>query len=407
MARAGFSRVVRLASIGAVCLGATSGCGLFTRRGTSVYAEHIEPGYGADRVGLVRMDWRRRVADWTTIDYRPVFHGAPAYDPDRRLVFVGSVDNAMYALRVGDASIVWRFETFGRVDSTPVVAGDLVIFGSADGAIYALDTQRGTLRWRFATAAPVVHAPIVTDNSVIFANANDTVVSVNRTDGSVRWRYRRNAPGGITLSGHAGLIRVENRVYTGFSDGNVAALDLADGSVAWEQDTSSDLENLEERNEAHEAIDVDTTPVVVGDTIYVASFTAGVYALDATSGTRRWRRDDVLQVAALGTDGRHVFAASALSGLVKLDPYDGTVVWARDLGSTAMVDVAAIGDGYMAVAMADRGLSFVRSSDGEPVDGLRPGSGFGAVPAVSGRHLFAASSGGVVYALTLLPTHTR
>jgi outer membrane protein assembly factor BamB len=386
-----------------VCLGCVvvAGCG---RGGRPALAstQYIEQGYGAERAGLLRLEWHRRVADWTTIDYRPVFHGAPAFDPRQRLVFVGSVDNALYALRVGDASIVWRFETFGRVDSTPTVDDDLVIFGSADGAVYALDTQHGTMRWRFATAAAVVHPPIVANNTVVFANANDTIVALNRADGSVRWRYRRTAPGGITLSGHAGLTRVQNRVYTGFSDGNVVALDINDGSVAWEQDTSGDLENLEERNEAHQAIDVDTTPVVVADTVYVASFTAGVYGLDAVSGTRRWRRDDVLQVAAMGTDGQHLYAASAVSGLVKLDPYDGSVVWARDIGSTAIDAVAAVPGGNVAVAMADQGLLFVRATDGEPIDGLRPGSGFGAAPAVVGNHLFAASAGGVVYAMTLL-----
>ncbi len=361
-----------------------------------------EPSPPIGRAGIVRIDWHRRIADWTTIAYRPATRGGPAFDPVRHVVYVGSNDNGLYSLRSVDASVLWRFETLGRVDSTPVIDRDLVIFGSADGAVYALDAVTGRMRWRFATSAEVVHAPIVFNDTVYFVNANDIVMAISRADGTQRWRYRRTAPGGITLSGHAGLLRVAGRIYTGFSDGNVVALDAGDGSVAWEQDTSSDLENIEARNEAHEAIDVDTTPVVIGDIVYVASFTAGVYALDAVSGTRRWRRDDVLRVAGLGTDGHHLFAASATSGLVKLDPYDGTVLWARGLGGTVQ-GVVAVPGGILAVPMSERGMWFLRSTDGEPVDGLRPGSGFGSLPTVSGQQVFATSNGGEVYAMRVRP----
>jgi outer membrane protein assembly factor BamB len=368
---------------------------------------YLEPAPPVLRAGVIELRWHRRVADYFDLDFHPQFHGGPAYDPRRDWILAGSVDNGLYALRARDGAVVWRFETLDRVDSTPTIAGDTVFFGSNDGGLYALDLDHGTLRWRVSTPAEVVQPPVVFEGGVYFVNANDTVYAVNAADGGPRWHYRRNPAGGISLSGHAGLARAGRRLYTGFSDGVVACLNLVDGSVLWEQDTSSDLENIEERNEAHEAIDVDTTPVVLGDTVYVASYAAGLYALDTLGGGRRWRLETLPHVAALGTDGRYLYAGSATSGLLKVDPYDGSIVWARDLASHAILGVVPLSNGLLAVPTGDRALWIVRAADGEPIDGIEPGRGFGALPALAGNRLFIESNAAVLYALRFAPSAGR
>ena len=60
----------------------------------------------------------------------------------------------------------------------------------------------------------------------------------------------------------------------------LVALRLSNGSVAW-------LTQL--KGEDDRFIDVDSTPVVVGDTLYVTSSSGGVWALDKTTGLVRWR----------------------------------------------------------------------------------------------------------------------
>lgn len=373
------------------------GCASLTRH---VLFESAQEGHRL-RAGVLELDWRRRMVEIQGLDYRPIFHGTPVYDAIHDRLYVGSPDNALFALRGRDGALLWRFQTLGRVDSTPTLDGDDLFFGTDDGAIYAVDAATGQLRWRVATAAQIRRPPVVSGDAVVFVNANDTVIALARADGTQRWRYRRNAPGGITLAGHAGVARSGARLYTAFADGNVVCLDSRDGSVIWEQDTSADIENVDESNEAHQPIDVDTTPLVLGDTIYVASFSAGVYALDAIGGGQRWRLADVTGVAALGTDGRHLYAASANAGLVKIDPFDGSVVWARDLRSRAISGALALWNDFLAVPTADDGLWIVRASDGEPIDGITPGPGFAALPEFSGNRLFIESNAGVLYAFRM------
>ncbi len=364
----------------------------------------IESPPGHTRAGVLELRWHRPMVVETVFgEHRPVYRGSPAYDPTRDVVYAGSNDNALFAIRGWDGAVVWRFEALGRVDSTPHPDGDDVLFGAADGAMYCINASTGALQWRFATSAEVLHEPIVIGDSVYFVNSNDAVFAVARRDGSVRWRYRRNAPGGITASGHAGLASFGRRIYAAFSDGTVACLDASDGSVLWSQDTARELDDLDTSNPGHAAIDVDTTPVVIDDMVYVASYTAGVFALDAVGGGQRWRLGDLRGVSGLGSDGRYLYAASSQAGLVKIDPLDGTIVWRREAGNLAAIGAVAIGDGLLAVPSADQAMYVVRTDSGEVLDGVRPGRGFNGLPTRVGSRLFAESNGGTLYAFALRP----
>ncbi|MBW2548107.1 MAG: PQQ-binding-like beta-propeller repeat protein, partial [Deltaproteobacteria bacterium] len=83
------------------------------------------------------------------------------------------------------------------------------------------------------------------------------------------------------------LLLEDGRLYAGFTDGAVAAINPADGRLFWEVETSVDVE-IRPGN-VPQFLDVDTTPVLLQGTLYIASFTAGLYALDADSGTVEWR----------------------------------------------------------------------------------------------------------------------
>src|SRR4051812_28606357 len=133
-----------------LALAISSGC-------TLSRSAYIEPDPGRVRAGVLELQWRRRMIDYADVDWRPTFHGTPAFDQVGQRVYAGSNDNGMYALRSWDGAVIWRFETLGRVDASPTIAGDQIFFGSSDGALYSLEARTGEMRWRVATAGEVVH----------------------------------------------------------------------------------------------------------------------------------------------------------------------------------------------------------------------------------------------------------
>ena len=63
----------------------------------------------------------------------------------------------LYMLLIGtfsspvEADLKWKFETDGRVYSTPLIAADMVYFGSGDHHFYALKKETGEQKWSFET----------------------------------------------------------------------------------------------------------------------------------------------------------------------------------------------------------------------------------------------------------------
>jgi outer membrane protein assembly factor BamB len=356
----------------------------------------------APRVGDLSLRWHRRLTESAALDWASLVRGGVAYDHGRDRVFVGGVDQGLRAFRSEDGAMLWRFEALGRVDSTPLLDGESAVFGASDGAVYSVDSETGRLRWRTVVGAEVVHAPVRAGRWILVVTGADAVAALDANTGARGWTYRRSSPGGISSSGHAGLAFVEGRLFTGFSDGMAVCLDPSDGSVIWEQDTAAEFEAAEGQSEGHQAIDIDTTPVVIGDTVFVASQAVGLLALDKVGGARRWTAANITGVTALGTDGRALFASSTEAGFVRVDPFDGRVLWSRDLDSRAVVNIQSLSRGRLMVGSADRGLWIVRGSDGVVVDGLRPGRGIAApVTLTPDSREFVHSNADVLYALDL------
>jgi len=131
------------------------------------------------------------------------------------------------------------------------VAGGLVYFGSsADNTVYALDAGTGHVRWTFITDGPVRMAP--------------------------------------TVAG--------GKVYVGSDDGNVYCLGAGDGRLLWTFAAAPSPEKVLGNGRMISLWPVRTGVVVEGG---VAYFGAGVfpaeglylYAVDAGSGSLRWKND--------------------------------------------------------------------------------------------------------------------
>jgi outer membrane protein assembly factor BamB len=350
--------------------------------------------------------------------------GQPEIDVAHRRVFVGSSDHGLYALRADDASILWRFETLSAVQCEPLYdAGeDTLYFGSNDGALYKVVAEDGRLLWRFNTNAEVARRPVIRKGVVYVVNANDTLVAIDAATGKLKWHQHRAPAFGMEVAGYAGPALGRDKVYAAFSDGTVQAYSLEDGSEQWPTvDLAAEAE--QSTGDVPRYLDVDTTPIVdrhaSGMVVYVASYSGGVFALDAENGTRVWVNDKAIGVTnlVLWQEPEHppksgngpevparklLLGSSGLTGLWALDPNDGRTIWRRNLpegGMTAPEPVA----GALLVGTTRYGLFLFSPLDGGVIDGISTGNGFAMTPAAYGRRAFVMSNGGGFLGLTVQP----
>jgi outer membrane protein assembly factor BamB len=375
-------------------------------------------------IGSLRVLVRRPLTAPAKVKGEEYERGRPEIDAERHRVFLGSSDHGLYAISSDTGETIWRFETLAPVQCEPMYdeVEQTVYFGSNDGALYKVAAIDGRLLWRFMSNAEVSRKPVLSKGTLYAVNANDTLLAIDPASGKLRWMQHRTPAMGMEMSGYAGPLVMGNTVFVAFSDGNVAAFNVRDGSETWPPvDLSAEAEQT--LGEMPKYLDVDTTPVpgVVGGgpVIYVASYAGGVFALDALTGNRVWGNTDAAGVTdlVLWTEPAHaprdgqgpreparslLLASSGATGLWALSPDDGRQIWRRSLpegGISAPVPVA----GAVLVSTTRFGLHLFSPLDGGIMDGIDMSGGLSMTPAVKGHRAYVLSNAGMLLGLYVDP----
>lgn len=245
------------------------------------------------------LNWKFKTGD--------VVHASPAIADET--LFVGSWDSYFYALNASTGQEKWRFKTGEDPDihnqvgiqSSAAVVDGMVYFGCRDSHLYALDERTGTKKWAFAANGSwVVSSPAVKDGKVYFVTSDSSLLyaldaqsgAVLHSAGFNHW-YMFSSP---ALAG--------GMLYFGLTQGKLVAVDLAGFKPMW----SFETEGMKEHGPTYTKADgtpnqealfrsdfyddmiagVDrmmsmgsilSSPVVVGNVVYVGSADGNLYAL--------------------------------------------------------------------------------------------------------------------------------
>src|SRR5579862_6734293 len=219
------------------------------------------------------------------------------------VVYIGSTDGKLYAVRASDGSQAWAFTTKGPVNSTPAVWNGLVFFSSVDGNVYALDARSGAQRWIFKTdgerrfVAPGIHgiipqtelmpdpydlllsSPAVEDGEVYIGSGDHNVYALDARTGRLRWKF---TTGNVV---HASPAVSNGVVYIGSWDRYFYAIDAQSGMVRWKFLTGDDTT-------IYNQVGIAGSATIANGTVYFGCRDSHLYALDAATGALRWVHDD-------------------------------------------------------------------------------------------------------------------
>lgn len=355
----------------------------WTQRGDA----YARPGEGGFNVR-----WSRQLTDLNESRYLPVELSGAAFDKKRKRIYVGTTEGNMFAFDL-EGRRRFFYDVGAQVESRPAVdvrTGEFY-FPSVDGTLHAL-MHDGTVKWKTKLIGSVRTTPVLTSDAVYVVGELDEVTAMARDDGRILWTYSKDAVDEITISGHSGLMLDEGRLYVGFTDGAVAALNPADGRVEWELETALDVERRP--GNVPQFLDVDTTPVLVRGTLFIASFTAGLYALDPDNGTVLWRDATFKGVTGLAAAGRMLVISSARRGISLLDLRSRLVVWEKAPERGAPTAPVVTETGTVIYGETQGSLLSLSLSDGREIARAEGGHGFSATPSVFGQLGGAMSNGG-------------
>ena len=266
--------------------------------------------------------------------------------------------------------IKWQFPTRGQIVSSPAVADGMVFVGSADHNLYAVDRESGTLKWKFHTGSRVASSPAVSSGVVYFESYDSNFYAVDAASGKLKWKFQTGGEHRFTAKHlHGGQPATETApdpfdfylsspavwngtVYFGSGDGNVYALDAASGSLKWKFQTG-DV--------------VHASPAISDGTLFIGSWDSYFYAVDASTGKQKWRfktGEDAdihnqvgIQSSAAVADGIVYFGCRD-SNFYAVDATTGVQKWVFNNKGSWVIVSPAVHDGKVYFATSDTGLFY-------------------------------------------------
>jgi outer membrane protein assembly factor BamB len=385
-----------------VAIAVTAGCGASGTPSTNADNfgwvekddEYAPPGEGGFNVR-----WSRQLTDRWEARFLPVQLSAAAFDLKRDRVYIGTTEGNMFGFALNGRRIFF-YEAGAQIESRPAVdrrTGD-VYFPGVDGTVHAI-TAGGQQKWATKLIGAARVQPVIGEEAIYVVSEHDVVRALALDDGRILWTYAKEPVDEITIAGHAGMLLDDGRLYAAFTDGAVAAINPADGRLFWEVETALDIERRP--GNVPQFLDVDTTPVIVRGRLYIASFTAGLYALNPTNGTVEWRDETFQGVTGIAGAGRMLVIASARRGVSLLDLRTREVQWEKAPERGAPTAPIVTERGTVIYGETQGSLLALSLADGREIARAEGGAGFSATPAVRGTYGGAISNGGRFLCLRL------
>ncbi len=373
------------------------GCGSIGYSAKETWPDNV--GYRAPATDAIVLRWVKPLVPVYEGPYKPVEGAVPVLSPMEDRVYLGTSSGHFWALS-GGGKRIYQYNTLATIEAEAGLDrnADEVYVGTEDGVLHALVASQGTLRWRSKVRGPLRQPPVIAETLIFVVTDDDEVVALDRRSGKRVWSYHRDAPEGFTIAGHAGLVLSQDLLITAFSDGVVVAFEPKTGKVAWERDTSIEIEQAPDAPQRFG--DVDTTPVVDGDTIYIASFSGGLFELSRSSGSIEWHRSDWTGVTGLAMNNDVLVLSSADLGVLCMDRRQRTLRWHYRMQRGAP-SRAVILPGRVVVAESRGALLALSLNDGRELSRIESKQGFAASMATADHRGYILSNSGELFAFAL------
>ncbi len=242
-------------------------------------------------------------------------------------VFTLDTDSRLSAFDAKTGKTLWTKNVRKEKEEDPVIGGGIAYGG---GALYvtngydellAIKPADGKVFWRKRIGAPSRGAPTILDGRVFVSTIDNRLLALNAATGEKLWDYTGLAET-TGIIGAASPAAGHDIVIPVFSSGDVTALRVENGSIAW----SDNLSGAARVGNLDSIADIKALPVIDKGLVIAISYSGRLVAIDERTGTRVWQRE----IGGSNTPwvaGNHLYVLSSDNELVALGRDTGTIRW--------------------------------------------------------------------------------
>jgi len=242
-------------------------------------------------------------------------------------VFTLDTSSSLRAFIAKTGERLWDIDVQSPTEDEEVIGGGMAF---ADGTLYvttgynevlAVNPNSGEIAWRAPLIAPARAAPTVMQGRVFVTTLNNSVYALNAGNGAVIWEYNSIAES-AGLLGAASPAADNDIVVPGLSSGDLVALRVENGAVAWQDNLSRSLR----LGGLSGLADIRALPVIDGEIILGISFGGKMAAIDKRTGNRLWQRD-ITGKETPWIAGDVVYVLSSDNEIIALNKVTGAIYW--------------------------------------------------------------------------------
>ncbi len=201
-------------------------------------------------------------------------------DGDDAALIFGSYDNHLYSVSVADGSVNWKIETGGYVNGTPAIVDDRVISVGCDGYLRVVRATDGEVLSQIEIGAYVAASPAISNGHAYFGTYENQVLSLDLETGLADWIYEHPVR---KFPFYSSAAITDDVIVLGGRDKMVHAIDRTTGESRWTVTSRAR---------------VDSSPVIMGERVFVGSSSGDLYELDLESGATVWTFETGSSIAA-------------------------------------------------------------------------------------------------------------
>ena len=342
----------------------------------------------------LRKIWSRNIGSGQDVRYtllRPVIVG------DR--IFATDVEGVVVALDRQTGKKLWQVKLDLPVSGGIGAGSGILLLGTYAAEVIALDQQDGKILWRTRVTSEVVSPPQTDGNLVAVQTFDGKLLGLDFNTGKQRWAYETVNPL-LTLRGNASPLIFGNSVYAGFATGKVVSVQASDGLLLWEQRVAIP----KGRGDYERMVDIDASPLLVGDILFCVSFQGQLVAFSRATGRPLWAQP-ASSFLDLSADGNNIYLTEDNSSIKAYRTGSGQLAWENNQLLRRKVSAPHAFASYVAVADEEDGyLHILKQSDGSFVTRRKiDGDGVRSPMIHAGNILYVYSNDGDLVALEVVP----
>lgn len=303
---------------------------------------------------------------------------------------------------------VWTIDVSSEDEDEPVITGGIAYAHSTifvtngyDEAL-AISPNNGEVLWRKTLPSPSRAAPSILSGQVYVSTIDNRLVALNASDGSSLWEYTGMGETAGLLGAASPAIN-QDIVLAVFSSGEITALRVENGSVAW----SDNLSNVRTLGGGLESMsDITAMPVSDQGIAIAMSFGGKLVAIDERSGNRIWQRE----IGGSQTPwiaGNTMYVLSSENQLIGISLIDGAIFWITELDRFEDEDdmddpvqwgAPILADGRLILTSSHGQLIEVNPHNGEIMNKTKTKNNVQISPIVANNTLYLLSENGSLIA---------